>query len=176
MQFEITPELAEVRAALRRFTGEKLEPIAREIDQSGEIPSAAWTLMREQGYLGMRLPQEFGGGGFDLATYCLALEEFSRSHRAFTLMLDYTSGLTPIAIARNGTDEQKRKYVAKLANGSYRAAFALTEPGAGSDSASMSTRAERGDGGWILNGRKVYISGGHTADVLMVIEIGRAHV
>ena len=171
MQFEITPELAEVRAALRRFTSEKLEPIAREIDQSGEIPQVAWTLLREQGYLGMRLPQEFGGGGFDLATYCLALEEFSRSHRAFTLMLDTTSGLTPIAIARNGSEEQKRKYVAKLASGSFRAAFALTEPGAGSDSASMSTRAERGDGGWILNGRKVYISGGHTADVLMVIAL-----
>ena len=97
MQSEITPDLAEVRAAMRRFTSEKLEPLAREIDSSGEIPEAAWTLLRERGYLGMRLPREFGGGGFDLATYCLALEEFSRSHRAFTLMLDTTSGLTPIA-------------------------------------------------------------------------------
>ena len=171
MQFEITPELAEVRAAMRRFTTEKLEPIAQEIDRIGEIPAAAWTLMREQGYLGMRLPAEYGGGGFDLATYCLALEEFSRSHRAFTLMLDTTSGLTPIAIARSGSEEQKRKYVARLATGEFRAAFALTEPGAGSDSAAMTTRAERRGDGWVLNGRKVYISGGHSADVLMVMAV-----
>ena len=171
MHFEISPELAEVRVALRRFTSEKLEPLAREIDRSGEIPGAAWTLMREHGYLGMRLPEEFGGGGFDLSTYCLALEEFSRSHRAFTLMLDYTSGLTPIAIAKSGSDAQKRKYVAKLASGAFRAAFALTEPGAGSDAAAITTRAERRDGGWVLNGRKHYISGGHFADVLLVIAL-----
>ena len=171
MDFEITPELAEVRAALRRFTTEKLEPLAQEVDRTGEIPVAAWTLLREHGYLGMRLPQEFGGGGFDLATYCLALEEFSRAHRVFTIMLDYTSGLTPIAIATSGTDAQKRKYVAKLAEGTFRAAFALTEPGAGSDSAALTTRAERRGDGWVLNGRKHYISGGHAADVLMVIAL-----
>ena len=171
MDFEITPELAEVRAALRRFTTEKLEPLAQEVDRTGEIPAAAWTLLREHGYLGMRLPQEFGGGGFDLATYCLALEEFSRAHRVFTIMLDYTSGLTPIAIATSGTDAQKRKYVAKLAAGTFRAAFALTEPGAGSDSAALTTRAERRGDGWVLNGRKHYISGGHAADVLMVIAL-----
>ena len=171
MDFEITPELAEVRAALRRFTIEKLEPLAQEVDRTGEIPVAAWTLLREHGYLGMRLPQEFGGGGFDLATYCLALEEFSRAHRVFTIMLDYTSGLTPIAIATSGTDAQKRKYVAKLAEGTFRAAFALTEPGAGSDSAALTTRAERRSDGWVLNGRKHYISGGHAADVLMVIAL-----
>ena len=171
MDFEITPELAEVRAALRRFTIEKLEPLAQEVDRTGEIPVAAWTLLREHGYLGMRLPQEFGGGGFDLATYCLALEEFSRAHRVFTIMLDYTSGLTPIAIATSGTDAQKHKYVAKLAAGTFRAAFALTEPGAGSDSAALTTRAERRGDGWVLNGRKHYISGGHAADVLMVIAL-----
>ena len=106
MQLEITPELAEVRSALRRFTTERLEPIAAEIDRSREIPQTAWDALREQGYLGMRLP-EFGGGGFGLGTYCLALEEFSRSHRAFTLLLDYTSGLTPIAIARSGTARRR---------------------------------------------------------------------
>ena len=171
MQLEITPELAEVRSALRRFTTERLEPIAAEIDRTGEIPRAAWDALREQGYLGMRLPESFGGGGFGLGTYCLALEEFSRSHRAFTLLLDYTSGLTPIAIARAGTDAQKSRYLPQLADGTWKAAFALTEPGAGSDSAAIATRAERRDGGWVINGRKHYISGGHNADVLMVIAV-----
>src|SRR5688572_27774704 len=146
MQLEITPELAEVRAALRKFTTEKLEPLALEIDRTGEIPQAAVELLRSQGYLGMRLPAEFGGGGFDLPTYCLALEEFARSHRVFTLLLDATSGLNPIAIANHGTDEQKKKYIAGLADGRLYASFALTEPGAGSDSQAIRMRAERRDG------------------------------
>jgi acyl-CoA dehydrogenase len=171
MQLEITPELAEVRAALRRFTREQLEPIALEIDRIGEVPEAAWALMRDAGYLGMTLPEEYGGGGFDMTTYCLALEEFSRSSRVFTMLLDYTSGLTPLGIARSGTDEQKRKYLPKLATGEWRASFALTEPEAGSDSAAIATSAKRGDGGWIINGRKHYISGGNAADVVMVVTV-----
>jgi len=171
MRLEITPELAEVRAALRKFTSEKLEPLALEIDRTGAVPQAAVDLLREQGYLGMRLPSEYGGGGFDLMTYCLALEEFSRSHRMFTLLLDATSGLNPIAIAKFGTDAQKKKYVAGLANGTLRASFGLTEPGAGSDSQSMKTKAEKKPGGWLLNGRKHYISGAHEADVVMVMAV-----
>jgi len=171
MRLEITPELAEVRAALRKFTSEKLEPLALEIDRTGAVPQAAVDLLREQGYLGMRLPSEHGGGGFDLMTYCLALEEFSRSHRMFTLLLDATSGLNPIAIAKFGTDAQKKKYVAGLANGTLRASFGLTEPGAGSDSQAMKTKAERKPGGWVLNGRKHYISGAHEADVVMVMAV-----
>ena len=95
MQLEINAELAEVRTQLRRFAMDKLEPLAAEIDHTGEIPQAAIDLLRSHGYLGMRLPAEYGGGGFDLPTYCLALEEFARSHRVFTLLLDATSGLNP---------------------------------------------------------------------------------
>src|SRR4051794_34113166 len=174
MQIEITPELGELRAALRRFTTETLEPIALEIDRTGEVPARALEVLREQGYLGMRLPAEFGGGGFDLATYCLALEEFSRSHRMFTLLLDATSGLNPIAIANFGSESQKKKYVKGLANGTLKASFGLTEPDAGSDSQAMKTRAEKKDGGWVLNGRKHYISGAHVADVVMVMAVNDA--
>ena len=171
MQLEITPALAEVRAALRRFTTEKLEPLALAIDRSGEIPPAAVELLRGHGYLGMRLPEAYGGGGFDLATYCLALEEFARSHRVFTLLLDASSGLTPIAIASYGTPEQKKKYVAGLANGTLSASFGLTEPEAGSDAQAIRTRAERKGSGWVLNGRKHFISGAHRADVILVMAV-----
>jgi acyl-CoA dehydrogenase len=174
MQLEMTPELAELRSALRRFTMETLEPLALEIDRTGEVPDRALQVLREQGYLGMRLPAEFGGGGFDLLTYCLALEEFSRSHRVFTLLLDATSGLNPIAIAKFGTPAQKQKYVAKLADGTLSAAFALTEPEAGSDSQAIRTRAERRGTGWVLNGRKHYISGAHRADVVLVMAVNDA--
>jgi acyl-CoA dehydrogenase len=167
----MTPELAEVRSALRKFTREQLEPIALEIDRVGAIPQSAWDLMRDAGYLGMQLPEEFGGGGFDMMTYCLALEEFSRSSRVFTMLLDYTSGLGPLGIARHGTDAQKKKYLPKLADGTWKCAFGLTEPGAGSDSANIATTAKRGDGGWIINGRKHYISGGNSADVVVVMAV-----
>lgn len=171
MQVEINQELAELRGLLRRFTTEKLEPLALEIDRTGEVPQAAVDLLRDQGYLGIRLPEGLGGGGGDLATYCLALEEFSRSHRAFTTLLDGSSGLNPIAIAKYGTHAQKQRYVPGLADGSLTAAFALTEPEAGSDAQAIRTRAERRDGGWVLNGIKHYISGGHRADVLMVMAL-----
>ncbi len=171
MKLEITPELAEIRSVLRRFTSEKLEPIALEMDRTGEMPAGTVELLREHGYLGMRLPAEYGGGGHDLLTYCLVLEEVSRSHRLFTLLIGETSGLNPLAIARFGTPAQKSKYVAGLANGTLAGAFALTEPEAGSDAQAIRTRAERRDGGWVLNGRKHFINGGHKADVVVVMAV-----
>jgi acyl-CoA dehydrogenase len=172
MRLEITPELAELRPTVRRFVSERLEPVAQEIDRSGRIPDEAWRLMREQGWLGMLLPPDHGGGGTDLATYCLVMEEVARSHRVFTLLMDYTSGLTPVAIHRHGTEAQKRRWLRGLADGTLRAAFGLTEPEAGSDSAAIRTRAERVAGrGWRINGRKHWISGGHAADVVMVMAV-----
>jgi len=171
MEIELNSGLEEIRAVMRRFTDKVLEPIALEIDLTGEVPTRAYDVLREQGYLGMRLPQEFGGGGHDLLTYCLALEEFSRSHRVFTLILDASSGLNPIAISKFGSSAQKEKYVAKLATGQFSAAFALTEPGAGSDSQAISTKANAVQGGWLLNGQKHWISGAHKADVLLVLAV-----
>jgi acyl-CoA dehydrogenase len=171
MKIELTPELEELRAEVRRFTERELEPLARDIDSTGEIPQKAWDVMREAGYLGMRLPEEYGGTSASLSQMCIVLEEFSRSHRVLTGLIDATSGLTPSAFVRHGSAAQREKYVRKLATGEMRAAFALTEPGAGSDSAAISTRAKKVDGGWKINGRKHFISGGHVADVLMVMTV-----
>ncbi len=171
MELEINTEMAELRPVLRRFATERLEPVALAIDRTGEIPEDAWTVLREHGYLGMRLPESCGGAAQDIDAYCLAWEEFSRSHRVFTMLLDYTSGLTPLAIARFGSEAQQRRYLPAFVTGEARAAFALTEPGAGSDGASIETRAKKVAGGWVLNGRKHYISGGHAASVLMVIAL-----
>ena len=171
MRLDLTPDHAELRTALRAFTRNKLDPIAAEMDSTGEVPDTAIPLLREHGYLGMTLPSEYGGGGVDIGTYCLTLEEFSRSHRMFTLLLDYSTGLCPVGILRFGTDAQKRRWIPGLVSGDLRAAFALTEPEAGSDSAAIRTRAEKRPGGWAINGRKHYISGGHNADVLLVIAV-----
>ncbi len=171
MRIELSPELAELRGPIRRFVTEQLEPIAARIDAEGEIPDVAWDLMRRQGWLGMLLAEADGGGGADLPTYCLVMEEVARSHRCFTLLLDATSGLTPIAIARHGTSAQKDRWLKGLATGRLRAAFGLTEPGAGSDAAAITTRATKVDGGWKIEGRKQWISGGHAADVVMVMAV-----
>jgi acyl-CoA dehydrogenase len=176
MKLECTPELAEMRPAIRRFVTDRLDPLTRRIDQTGEVPAEAMAEMRSQGWLGMRLPEQFGGGGFDLATYCLVMEEVARSHRIYTVMLDATSGLTPIAIARHGTQAQKDRYIAKIASGEWLASFALTEPGAGSDAAALRTSATRVDGGWKLNGLKHFISGAHRAEVVMVMALTDARL
>jgi len=170
MSQEIRPDLAEVRQAMRRFAQERLEPVAQALD-AGETPPAWRGWLAEQGYLGMRLPSAFGGAETDLSTYCLANEEFSRIHRVFTLVLDATSGLTPIAIARHGTPAQQQRWLPGLCDGAATASFGLTEPDAGSDAAAIRTRARRGDGGWVLSGTKHYISGAHRAAVIMVIAV-----
>lgn len=171
MKFELSPELTQMRDALRKFVKAELEPLEDQIDRSGELPPHLLTLLGKHGYLSMRLPVEVGGAGMGLFPYCLMLEEFSRSHRIFGLIASGGGGLTPIAISRHGTAEQKRNYLAGLMDGSKRTAFALTEPAAGSDNSAMTTRAEKVDGGWVLNGRKHYINGAHEADFITVIAI-----
>jgi len=171
MNLEINDELALLRHDLRRFTTDKLEPIARHIDETGQVPEGTLELLREHGYLGMRMPSQYGGSECDLPTYCLVLEEFSRAHRVFTLMLDASSGLNPIAISEYGSQFQKDSYLAGLCSGELLASFALTEPDAGSDAQAITTRAIKTETGWSLSGRKHYISGAHVADVIMVMAV-----
>lgn len=166
---DCTPDTAELRPSVRRFVTERLEPIAQAIDNTGEVPAHALGELRAQGYLGMRLPAAYGGGETDMATYCLVMEEVARSHRVFTTMLDFTSGLTPLAIARYGSERQRDKYLRKIADGTWLTAFALTEPEAGSDAAAVRTRAQPCEGGWRIDGLKHFISGAHRADVILVI-------
>jgi acyl-CoA dehydrogenase len=171
LDIELSGELRAMRDAVRNFVRKELEPWAQEIDKSGEIPDGLIEVMQKNGYCGMRLPTEYGGGGLSLFQYCIALEEFSRLHRAFTIAANYSSGMTPMAITRHGTPEQKEKYLRGFAQGKLKSGFALTEPEAGSDPAGMRTRAEKRGDGWVLNGRKHYISGGHVADVVMVMAV-----
>ncbi len=171
MSMTYGPELEEMRASLRKFTTEKLEPLARQIDATDQLPPEVVPLLAEGGYLGMRLPVANGGMDANLSTYCLVLEEMSRVHRVFNLLVSASSGMAPAAIAHLGTPEQQRKYLDGVVSGQRRGAFALTEPEAGSDSAAMKTRAERRNGKWVLNGRKHYINGGHKADFIVVMAV-----
>lgn len=167
----MAPGLGELRQAVRRFVAAELEPLARRMDESNEAPPELVERLREAGYLGMRLPEQHGGSGVGLFAYCVTLEELSRSHRYFTLVVDYSTGLTPSAIVRHGTAAQQARYLPGLVQGRIRAAFALSEPEAGSDPAAMRTRAHRVEGGWRLEGRKHYISGGGSADFILLLAV-----
>jgi len=164
-------EIEQMRPALRKFATEQLEPFARVIDETGKVPDEVVVLLARNGYLGMRLPEKHGGANAGLSTYCLVLEEFSRIHRVYTIIVSASSGIAPAAVSRVGTPEQQRKYLDGLTAGKRKAAFALTEPEAGSDSAAMRTRAERVNGGWVLNGRKHFINGGDIADFVVVMAV-----
>lgn len=171
MTITLRPELEEMRSSLRKFATQKLEPLARRIDETDELPPEVIPLLADAGYLGMRLPAANGGMEAGLSTYCLVLEELSRVHRVFTTIVSSSSGIAPSAIAHLGTPEQQHKYLDGVTKGKKRGAFALTEPEAGSDSRAMRTRAERRGGKWVLNGRKHYISGGHTADFIVMLAV-----
>ncbi len=171
MEVELPKELQAVRATVREFVQRELEPLAEVIDRTGDVPEELISLMARNGYLGMRLPEEFGGSALGLFAYCLTMEEFSRSHRVFTVVSGETSGLTPMAIVRHGTPGQKEKYLHGLTRGTIRTAFALTEPGAGSDAAAIQTRAVPARGGWVIDGRKHFINGGAEADFVMAMAV-----
>lgn len=171
MTSDVSFDREEMRGPLRRFTMNELEPWIPEIEKDGEVPEAVVALLRDNGYLGLRIDPEFGGHGLGLAVQCLVMEEFSRSHRAFALTSGGTSGLSAAALARHGTPEQKARYLPKLAEGRVVTAFALSEPEAGSDNAAMKTIARKTDDGWVINGRKHFISNGHRADFILLIAI-----
>ena len=171
MKVELSPELDELRAAVRKFAQRELEPLARQMDKTGVLPAEVLPLLAKQGYLSVRLPESVGGMGMGLMPYCVMLEELSATHRAFGQLAFSGGGMTPIAIAHHGTEEQRKKYLPGLIDGTQRTAFALTEPGAGSDNSAMKTRADKVEGGWLLNGLKHFINGANVADFIIVMAI-----
>jgi acyl-CoA dehydrogenase len=169
MQQEISPELAEMRREVRRFVDGTLHPWAEALDREGTLPDGLLPVLASQGFLGMRIAEEFGGAAMSLAQYCLVQEEVSRSHPMFAVILASSGGLAPMAIQRHGTVAQKARYLPLLPCGKLRTAFALTEPEAGSDAASVRTRAERRGDGFVINGIKHFISHAENADLVMVM-------
>jgi alkylation response protein AidB-like acyl-CoA dehydrogenase len=166
MDFELTPELEELRQSVRRLARDKVKPRAREIDKTGEYPTDLFEAFRDAGLLGLCIPEELGGSGAGILGLTLAIEEVAKYSNTAALMLLLTRLPTgPVLIA--GTGEQKAKYLPGIADGSLRASFGLSEPQAGSDVMGMRTRAEpdpeRKDG-WVLTGTKCWMSGVDQAD------------
>jgi alkylation response protein AidB-like acyl-CoA dehydrogenase len=166
MDFELSEELRGLQQSVRRLAQDKIKPRAREIDTSGSYPQDIFDEFKKADLLGLCIPVEYGGSGAGILGLTLAIEEVTKYSNVLGLMLLLTRLPTgPIMIA--GTEDQKQRYLPGIARGTARAAFCLSEPGAGSDVAGMQTRATpdpKVPGGYILNGTKCWISGGMQAD------------
>ncbi len=168
MAFELSSEQEMIRLMAQDFAKKELEPKAAEWDRQGMFPMDAVKKMGELGLLGMMVPQELGGSGAGAVAYCLALQEiaFSCASSAVTMSV---ANLSSEPLLKFGTKEQKEKWLTGLAAGSLLGAFALTEPGAGSDPGSMTTTAVLKKDKYVLNGSKVFITHGQQADLINLI-------
>jgi alkylation response protein AidB-like acyl-CoA dehydrogenase len=148
-----------IRDLAREFADKELAPIAGEIDQKDEIPQHIYDTMADMGFFGLKIPEEYGGQGLDVRSYVCVMEEICKKSIAASLMMSSANSLSTAPILLAGTEEQKQKYIPAIASGKEIMAFGLTEPGAGSDAGSMTTRAVEDGDCYILNGRKTFITG-----------------
>ena len=168
MAFQLTPEQEMIRLMARDFAKRELEPFAGTWDRDEVFPEAAIRKMGGLGLMGMMLPIEYGGVGAGAVSYSLALQEIAAACASTAVTMSVTN-LSSDPILKFGSEEQKRKFLVPLARGEMLGAFAVTEPEAGSDPGSMTTRAEdRGDH-YLVNGSKIFITNGSRADVIVLI-------
>jgi isovaleryl-CoA dehydrogenase len=166
--FGLGETLEEIRAQVRRFAAERIAPRAAEIDRSNEFPRDLWPVLGEQGLLGITVPEHWGGAGLGYAAHTIVMEEISRASGAVGLSYGAHSNLCVNQIRLNGSDAQRDRYLPKLVSGQHVGALAMSEPDCGSDVVSMHLRADKSDGEYVLNGRKMWITNGPDADVLVV--------
>ena len=168
MGFALTPEQEAIRKMVREFAEAELRPVAAELDREGRFPSQHLPKMAALGLLGMPFPPEYGGAGADHVSYAIAIEELSRCCAATGVVCSVNNSLAGWPLLAFGTEAQKRRFLAPMAKGERLGAYALSEPGAGSDPAGMSTTAVKKGDGWVLNGQKNFITNGSAAEIFIV--------
>jgi alkylation response protein AidB-like acyl-CoA dehydrogenase len=157
---QLTEDQAAIRDAARDFAMAEIDPGAASRDASGEFPAGILKRLGEMGFLGMCVPEAYGGGGADFLSYILALEQIAYTDASVAVTMSVNNSVACAPILSFGTEEQKRKYLRPLASGEVLGGFMLTEPDAGSDAAALKTRAVRTEGGWRLSGSKAWITNG----------------
>jgi len=167
MDFELSDEHRLIKDAARRIARDVIAPRAKEVDETGEYPHDFFDAFRDAGLLGMAIPEAMGGTGNGILPLCLAIEEVAKYECGAGLMLVLT-GLPNRPIVFGGNAEQQQRVLPGASSGETKGAFCLTEPDHGSDAANLETRAVRDGDDYVLNGNKVYISGGTVADYLTV--------
>ena len=168
MDFTLTAEQELVRDSARAFCDREIVPYAREWDRSERMDEGIVPKLAEIGFLGCALPEKYGGMGLDTISYCLVMEELGRADSSVRGIVSVNNGLAGKTVAKWGTQEQKREWLPQLASGEALGCYGLTEPGSGSDPASLLTRAERDGGDWVIDGSKIFITLGSWAAVALV--------
>ena len=157
-----------LRTEVERFAAAQIAPRAAEVDSSNTFPHDLWRKLGDLGVLGITVEEEFGGAAMGYLEHVVAMEEISRASASVGLSYGAHSNLCVNQIRRNGSADQKRRYLPRLVSGEYVGALAMSEPGSGSDVVSMKTRADKQGSRYILNGNKMWITNGPEADVLVV--------
>ena len=168
MNFQLTEEQEMLRAVARDFSDGEIAPIAHQIDATETIPDALRKKLRENNFFSLLIPRDYGGVEVDAVSYVLVMEELSRASAAVGITVSVHNSVAAGPISMFGSKEQKAKWLPLLAE-RLLGAFALTEPGSGSDSAALSTRAVCGDGGYVLDGAKTFVTNGKYADLFVLM-------
>jgi alkylation response protein AidB-like acyl-CoA dehydrogenase len=169
--FALTEEQEQLRKEIRDFAAREIAPNVLRWDESSEFPADVVKQLGQMGLMGATTPVEYGGAGLGYVDYALAIEELSAVDGSIGIIVASHNSLCTNHIFVAGNEEQKRKYIPKLASGEWLGAWALTEPGSGSDAGSARCSAVRKDNCWILNGNKTFITNGHYADATVVIAV-----
>jgi short-chain 2-methylacyl-CoA dehydrogenase len=162
MDFDLTQEQRDFRAAVREFAEREIAPRAAEMDERGELPMDIVKQMGEMGLFGLPFPEEYGGQGSDFLTLVIAIEELARIDSSIAITLEAGVGLGANPIFEFGTEEQKQRWLVPMARGEILGAFGLTEPGGGSDAGATKTTARLDGGEWVINGSKAFITNSGT--------------
>lgn len=168
MDFSLSPEQKMIKDSARKFAAEQILPHSRQWEHDEKFPRDLLYKMGELGYLGVPIPEEYGGTGLDYISEALVFEEVGYADSSVRTTLSVQMSLVELTILKWGTEEQKQSYLPKLCSGESIGCFGLTEPNAGSDAGNVATTAKREGDEWVLNGQKVWISNGTWADVAII--------
>ena len=169
--FPLTSEHEMIRQAARDFAQKEIAPVAAQFDESGEFPHETIRKMGEMGFMGIEVPEEYGGAGMDTLAYVLALEEVCKVDAAHGTIMSVNNSLFCNAILKYGTEPQKQKYLTAVASGEAVGAYSLTEPMSGSDAGTMRSRAVLEGDHYIINGRKSWVTSGPVAEYVLLFSM-----
>src|SRR3982750_2211709 len=168
MDFELSDEQQLIQSTAREFADREIWDRARQNARNEHFDTELVRKIADQGYLGAIVPREYGGAGLDYLSYALVVEEVGRGCSAMRTVISVQTSLVCSSIVRWGSEEQKQRWLPPLCSGESLACFGLTEPDTGSDAANQRTRAKKVDGGWEINGAKMWISLGKHANLALV--------
>jgi|ADGO01.1.fsa_nt_gi Acyl-CoA dehydrogenases len=173
MDFQLSDEQQMLQSVAREFAQSEVAPVAAKFDASGEFPFETIRKAGELGFMGVEVPEEYGGAGLDAISYVLMMEEVAAADAAHSTIISVNNSLYCGAILKFGTEEQKQKYVRPIASGKSIGAYGLTEPQSGSDAANMRTRATLSADGthYVINGKKAWITSGPVADYMVLFAV-----